>query len=55
MLNVFHCCFQSQIDVYKLEPNSTYIFEVWASNELGEGEVVQVEATTHHDINEMGE
>ncbi|XP_054289240.1 protein turtle homolog A isoform X2 [Macrosteles quadrilineatus] len=43
----------SQIDVYKLEPNSTYLFEVWASNQLGEGEVVQVEGTTHHDSEEI--
>lgn len=45
---------QSQIDVALLKPNSTYIFQVWASSELGEGEVVQVEATTLHDIQEMG-
>lgn len=46
---------QSQVDVYKLKPNSSYIFEVWASNELGEGEIVQVEATTNHNSEEIGE
>ncbi|XP_046680819.1 uncharacterized protein LOC124367763 isoform X1 [Homalodisca vitripennis] len=43
----------SQIDIYNLDPNSTYIFEVWASNDLGEGEIVQVEAKTQHNNEEI--
>lgn len=45
---------QTQIDVYQLEPNSTYIFQVWANNKLGAGEITQVEAVTRHDIQEIG-
>ncbi|XP_011306278.1 Down syndrome cell adhesion molecule-like protein Dscam2 isoform X1 [Fopius arisanus] len=36
-----------QIDVYHLEPNTTYLFRVWATNRLGRGEIVEVEGHTH--------
>lgn len=43
----------TQIDVYQLEPNSTYLFQVWANNKLGPGEITQVEAVTRHDTQEI--
>ena len=46
--------FQRQIDVYRLDPNTTYVFKIWASNELGPGEETVLEATTLHDIEEIG-
>ncbi|XP_043473090.1 protein turtle homolog B isoform X1 [Leptopilina heterotoma] len=42
-----------QIDVYHLEPNTTYSFRVWATNELGPGEIVEVEGHTHHSDEEL--
>ncbi|XP_015594105.1 protein turtle homolog A isoform X2 [Cephus cinctus] len=42
-----------QIDVYHLEPNTTYSFRVWATNQLGPGEIVEVEGHTHHSIEEL--
>ncbi|XP_058806160.1 contactin-2 isoform X2 [Phymastichus coffea] len=36
-----------QIDVYHLEPNTTYRFRVWATNQLGRGDIVEVEGHTH--------
>ncbi|RZF42916.1 hypothetical protein LSTR_LSTR003632 [Laodelphax striatellus] len=39
--------------IYQLEPNSTYQFQVWANNKLGEGEVVMLEGCTHHDNQEI--
>lgn len=35
-----------QIDVYKLQPNTTYAFRIWAANRLGEGEIVEVTSKT---------
>jgi hypothetical protein len=46
---------QRQIDVYRLDPNTTYVFRIWANNELGPGEETVLEATTLHDIEEIGE
>jgi hypothetical protein len=46
---------QRQIDVYRLDPNTTYVFKIWASNVLGPGEESVLEATTLHDIEEIGE
>ncbi|KAF6206083.1 hypothetical protein GE061_017308 [Apolygus lucorum] len=43
----------TQIDVYHLEPNATYVFQVWATNRLGRGEVTEVEAQTKHDNQEI--
>ncbi|XP_063983569.1 protein turtle homolog A isoform X3 [Diachasmimorpha longicaudata] len=37
-----------QIDVYHLEPNTTYLFRVWATNRLGRGKIVEVEGHTHY-------
>lgn len=46
---------QRQIDVYKLEPNTTYAFRIWGTNQLGEGEIVEVESTTLKIYEEIGE
>ncbi|XP_045463174.1 protein turtle homolog A isoform X2 [Harmonia axyridis] len=35
-----------QIDVYGLQPNTSYEFKVWATNQLGRGEVTQIVSTT---------
>ncbi|XP_065208803.1 uncharacterized protein LOC135837457 [Planococcus citri] len=43
----------TQTDIYKLNPNSTYMFQIWASNELGAGEITTVLAKTRHDIQEI--
>lgn len=40
--------------MYQLEPNSTYVFQVWANNRLGRGEITEVEALTKHDSQEIG-
>ncbi|XP_043515653.1 contactin-2 isoform X4 [Frieseomelitta varia] len=44
-----------QIDVYHLVPNTTYSFRVWATNQLGRGEIVEVEGHTHHSIEELAQ
>ncbi|XP_014214900.1 protein turtle homolog A [Copidosoma floridanum] len=41
------------VDVYHLEPNTTYIFRVWATNQLGRGEIVEVEGHTHYSVEEL--
>lgn len=43
-----------QIEVYKLEPNTTYAFRVWAVNYLGKGEVTEVEGRTLMNNQELG-
>ncbi|KAH8342288.1 hypothetical protein KR084_004171, partial [Drosophila pseudotakahashii] len=35
-----------QMEVYRLAPNTTYEFRIWANNELGSGEVVTTTVTT---------
>uniref|UniRef100_W8BB96 Uncharacterized protein n=1 Tax=Ceratitis capitata TaxID=7213 RepID=W8BB96_CERCA len=35
-----------QMEVYRLEPNTTYEFRIWANNQLGSGEVVTTNVTT---------
>lgn len=35
-----------QIEVYKLQPNTTYEFRIWATNQLGRGEITTVTGTT---------
>lgn len=45
---------QRQIDVYHLVPNTTYSFRVWATNQLGRGDIVEVDGHTHHSIEELG-
>ncbi|KDR11737.1 uncharacterized protein LOC110836810 isoform X3 [Zootermopsis nevadensis] len=42
-----------QIDVYRLDPNTTYVFKIWANNNLGPGEETVLEATTLHDTEEI--
>ncbi|KAG7188210.1 hypothetical protein KM043_016081 [Ampulex compressa] len=42
-----------QIDVYHLVPNTTYSFRVWATNQLGRGDIVEVEGHTQHSIEEL--
>ncbi|CAB3373959.1 Hypothetical predicted protein [Cloeon dipterum] len=42
-----------QIDVYHLHANTTYLFQIWATNRLGPGEVTEREAKTHHDTEEI--
>nr|CAG4643422.1 EOG090X0B8X [Ilyocryptus agilis] len=36
----------TQVEVYKLLPNTTYRFRVWATNKLGPGDYSEVNATT---------
>jgi hypothetical protein len=43
--------FQTQMDIYKLEPNKTYRFRVWASNKIGPGDYAEVKATTKSALN----
>lgn len=45
---------QRQIDVYKLEPNTSYAFRVWATNQLGSGEITEVVAITKPIYTEQG-
>ncbi|XP_059480641.1 fibronectin type III domain-containing protein [Neocloeon triangulifer] len=42
-----------QIDVYHLHPNSTYVFQIWATNQLGPGEPTERVAKTRHDEEEI--
>ncbi|GLH09487.1 Uncharacterized protein GBIM_14589 [Gryllus bimaculatus] len=42
-----------QIDVYELEPNTTYLFKMWATNQLGPGKETILEGTTSHNMEEM--
>lgn len=37
---------QTQLEIYKLEPNTTYRFRVWATNKLGPGDYAEALATT---------
>lgn len=41
------------VDIYLLEPNTSYVFRIWANNRLGAGETVQVETLTKHDNTEI--
>ncbi|XP_071530005.1 contactin-4 isoform X2 [Panulirus ornatus] len=43
---------QSRLEVYKLQPNTTYEFELWTSNVYGKSEVVSVITTTHPYVSE---
>nr|CAD7574712.1 unnamed protein product [Timema californicum] len=42
-----------QIDIYHLDPNTTYVFKIWATNQLGHGEATLLKAKTLHDIEEI--
>lgn len=37
-----------------MEPNTTYSFRVWATNELGPGEPAQANGKTLHNLEESG-
>jgi len=43
------------MEVYRLAPNTTYEFRIWANNELGSGEVVTTNVTTLPETKEEGE
>lgn len=45
---------QRQIDIYKLQPNTSYAFRIWATNQLGSGEITEVVATTLGVYQEQG-
>lgn len=42
-----------QIDIYKLNPNTTYLFQVWATNKLGPGEVTNITVRTLYNNEEI--
>lgn len=42
------------MEVYKLEPNTTYEFRIWANNALGPGEIVTTVVTTLPETKEEG-
>lgn len=42
------------MEVYRLEPNTTYEFRMWANNHLGSGEVVTTNVTTLPETKEEG-
>lgn len=42
------------MEVYKLEPNTTYAFRIWAVNQLGRGDIAEVTSTTLHNYTEIG-
>ncbi|KAK9513018.1 hypothetical protein O3M35_001304 [Rhynocoris fuscipes] len=43
----------TQIDIFQLQPNSSYVFQIWANNKLGRGEIVELEAVTMNDTQEI--
>ncbi|KZS12612.1 uncharacterized protein LOC116928000 [Daphnia magna] len=43
----------TQVEIYKLHPNTTYKFRVWASNKLGPGDYAEVMATTKDSIDDQ--
>ncbi|KRT84345.1 Fibronectin domain-containing protein [Oryctes borbonicus] len=42
-----------RIEVYKLEPNTTYAFRIWAVNQLGKGDITEIVSTTLHNYTEI--
>ncbi|KAK9696126.1 Fibronectin type III domain [Popillia japonica] len=42
-----------RIEVYKLEPNTTYVFRIWAVNNLGRGDITEIVSTTLHNYTEI--
>lgn len=40
--------------MYKLKPNTTYEFRIWATNQLGKGEITEVLGTTLNSYPEQG-
>ena len=45
---------QTQVEIYKLHPNTTYKFRVWAINKLGPGDYAEVMATTKDTLDNQG-
>lgn len=45
---------QGQVDVCNLTPNTTYEFQLWASNRYGKSETVSFVTTTRPSVSEMG-
>nr|CAG4647306.1 EOG090X0B8X [Megafenestra aurita] len=43
----------TQLEIYKLQPNTTYRFRVWATNKLGPGDYMEVIATTKDTLSEQ--
>lgn len=50
----FYVLVQRQMEVYRLEPNTTYEFRLWANNQLGSGEMVTTNVTTLSETKEEG-
>jgi len=46
--------FQRRMDIFHLLPNATYLFEMWANNQLGKGVSTTLEVSTHYDMQEIG-
>lgn len=44
-----------QLEVYHLKPNTSYQFRIWATNEVGPGEVSTITARTVEPTQEKGE
>ncbi|XP_066974738.1 contactin-4-like [Macrobrachium rosenbergii] len=44
---------QNQVDIYHLQPNSTYEFQLWTKNSYGVSDIVSVNGTTLHDVAEI--
>lgn len=42
------------MEVYRLEPNTTYEFRLWANNQLGSGDIVTTNVTTLSETKEEG-
>ncbi|KAL6590099.1 hypothetical protein ACP70R_050173 [Stipagrostis hirtigluma subsp. patula] len=42
-----------KVEIFELKPNSSYVFQIWASNKLGRGEITNVTAKTLHDNEEI--
>nr|CAG4651234.1 EOG090X0B8X [Simocephalus serrulatus] len=43
----------TQLEIYKLHPNTTYRFRVWATNKLGPGDYTEVITTTKDTVNDQ--
>ena len=45
---------QTQLNIYRLQPNTTYRFRVWATNNLGPGDYAECLTTTKLLSNDEG-
>lgn len=43
------------LEVYHLKPNTSYEFRIWATNEVGAGEMCTISARTIEPVQEKGE